>query len=322
MDCSIFKDITKTGENLRVASKKKHDKHVLVGGIALPLGIIIIVISVVLFGQFPGEMWTNIIAFVGFAGLVVGLIFIILAVRARKQYESTLMELIRNEVDKALYTNVVHKPNNGFPLDRILYPGFFAAPDKYISNNYTAAVHNGMVFDSAYYNLQKRQETKDSKGNTTVTYVTYAAGTLYHFVFERKFNKTLKVLERSGLFGTPGGRGLQKAETEYLEFNKKFDIYTSDDTFTFYILTPQLQEKFLSLEKVNCGKFYFALMNNEIFIAVQNNGNFPKPSLKESICEKYLATLALEFILPAMMIDELGLYKTKYKDEAGTKMVQ
>ena len=83
------------------------------------------------------------------------------------------------------------------------------------------------------------------------------------FDFKREFNQVVKVLETRGLGANV--RGLEKIDTESINFNEKFDTYTSDSLTAFYVLTPQIQEKLLELETKFKGSIFFAFMNGKFY---------------------------------------------------------
>ncbi len=313
MDASIFKNIIKKSEVLRQEAKRTFAILLAIGVPALCIGLGIALFSAFNFGD--GDLY-YILLFIFIIVAFIGLILIIVAVAKKKKYEKQVLSLIESAVDRELYTNVKKKASSGFPLNMLLKPGFFAAPDRYNASNYMSAAYGEISFERADFDLQRREETRDSKGNVQVNYVSYAKGRMFHITFEREFGQTMMVVEKSFL-GTPKGKGLEKVETEFLEFNKKFAVYSSDQQFVFYVLTPQIQEKFLELEKRNSGKFYYAVMNNEIYLALTNNGSYPAPSLSEPLSEGRAMALAEQFTMPAVIIDALGIAKNKYKTNAG-----
>ncbi len=315
MENDVFQKIAKENEGLRLNAKKKRTTFLAIG---VPLLILSLVLFVSQISLLELDNLTLIGAINVFALLffISSLVLLALGNLAKTKYQKGVLGQVQEAVEKELYTDLFKNPKSCLPLQMILKPGFFARPDRYRGSNFVQAKHDGIYFDCSDFDLQRRQETRDSKGNTTVSYVTYSKGRMFHFVFERQFQKELMVVEKTR-FGTPRGKGLTKCETEYLEFNNKFAVFTSDDQFVFYILTPQIQEKFLDLEKRNNGQFYFALLNNEIYLALENNCAFPQPSLNEPLDEKALRSLGEQFAMPALIIDELGLTKNKYKENAG-----
>jgi hypothetical protein len=74
-------------------------------------------------------------------------------------------------------------------LNVLLKPGFFASPDRYYGKNYKSCTYEGIPFEQAGYDLQRRESHTDSKGNTYYTYETYAKGTMYRFAIRTELRR-------------------------------------------------------------------------------------------------------------------------------------
>lgn len=318
MDAKIFENIGKSTDALRLKAKAARKKDLVVGVPLLVVGILLFILRLFCDALHEGVGGTVVFIF-AIIFIVVGTIFLVMASFKLRNFRKTVLSALKAEVNRELYTDVQILDGSGFSLDMVLTPGFFARPDRFFSSGYVSGKRNGIFFEYSDFDLQKRHESTDSRGNTTVTYTSYSKGRMFHLRFEREFKQTLMVVERS-MLGTPRGRGLKKVETEFLEFNKKFAVYCSDDQFVFYILTPQVQEKLLAMEKSNNGKFYFALIDDEIYLAIDNNGNFVVPSIDATMTPEEALRIASQFAMPAIIVDELSLDKSKYQKDAGTRV--
>ena len=221
-----------------------------------------------------------------------------------------------NTVDKTLFPAAKKDPNRGLILNVLLKPGFFASPDRYYGKNYKTGSYDGISFEQAGYDLQRRERHTDGKGNTYYTYETYAKGTMYRFAYERNFAATVKVLEKSGLLSFGRG-GLSPVETEYIAFNKKFQVLTNDETLVFFLLTPQMQEKILSLEGKFKGQFYMAFVGSELYIAVDDNDASIAIPFAHPVTLDNLSPIIECLAIPAVFITLLGLDKTKFENQSG-----
>ncbi len=255
--------------------------------------------------------------YIGFVLFVVGVILI----TAGFCFKSSFSKYVRNNSEKAvrdhLFPDAVLKPDEGFDLSIVMTPGFFAKPDRYQGSEYMSGHYKGVSFDKAAYDLQKQHTSTDSKGNTTTTYVTYAKGTLYRFHFARSFS-TVKIIEKQGAvsFGLMS-KGLETVETEYIAFNRKFKVLTNDKTTTFYLLTPQIQEQIMDIEKRYKGNFYLCFMGNDLFIAVNDSGETAKVPLFKPVSEETMRPIREFYGAPAVFVDALSLDGNKFKENAG-----
>jgi Protein of unknown function (DUF3137). len=306
--------LAQTIEASRSAVYKKYKILMAIGIPAFIVGIVIGALMAMFHWSDNGALY-----FIPVFLVVPGLVMMAMAAYYHHTYSSSAYRLLVDTVDSTLFPEAKKDPNRGMVLSILLKPGFFASPDRYYGKNYKTAVYNGIPFEQAGYDLQRRESHTDSKGNTYYTYETYAKGTMYRFQFERNFAAIVKVLEKSGIL-TFGGGNLKKAETEYIAFNKKFQILTSDETLVFYLLTPQIQEKILSLESKFKGKFYMAFIGNELFIAVNDSDQSIVIPFKTPITVETLTPVVECLAIPAVFINLLGLNKNKFLKDAGTHL--
>jgi hypothetical protein len=282
----------------------------LIGFIALPLGIVLFLLNFML--QWDSGVATSFALLFIIAGLAV----LCAAPLVKRSYTKRVGQTLSGVVNQILFPKRVELPREGLNEKLLLKPGFFAVPDRYLYSDFMSSTYEGIPFERAKYDLQREETTTDSKGHTTTTYNTYAKGTMYHFTYERDFGQIVKVLEKQGFFSL-GHQGLTKVETEYILFNKKFLVLASDETTVFYLLTPQIQEKILSLEGKFRGQFYMAFIGNELFIAVNDSDTSIQVPWKEKATLENLMPVVECFAIPAVFIKLLGLNKNKFLKDAG-----
>lgn len=245
------------------------------------------------------------------AGLIVGII----GLNKKNAFTKSVVRRLQAEINEELFPGATYAAG-GLPIKTILKPGFFAPPDRWYTKNYMSATYKGITFEESHYQLQRREEHSDSHGNVHTTYVDYAVGAMYHFLYDRNFGGVLKVLEKSG-FAFGSSKGLPKYETEYISFNNKFNVYASDQQLVFYILTPQLQEKVMDLESSVAGRFYMAFMDNEMFIALDGGDDTVRIPFDKPITEDSMLRVVAYMSIPAVFINLLGLSKAKFEANAG-----
>lgn len=212
---------------------------------------------------------------------------------------------------KETYPGCVYNLKGGIEIGSIMEPRLFKGPDKYFVEDYLKSSYDGVAFEMCDFDFQERRITTDSKGHTTTTYVTYAKGRFMIFDYKREFNQVLKVVENDYL--SLSTRGLEKIETESVDFNKKFKVYTSNSLTAFYVLTPQIQLKLLELESLFRGSIYLAYMNGKLYVAICDNVDILDVDASEKITLETLEILKSQLLLPASIINELGLSSDKFQ---------
>ena len=213
---------------------------------------------------------------------------------------------------KEIYPDASYDPRHGLELSTIMEPGFFKSPDRFYSEDYVAANYNGIPFVMSDFTLQERHVRRNSNGGTTVTYENYAKGRFMVFDFKRDFNQVLKIAETKYL--GLNTRGLEKIETESVDFNKKFSTYTSDPLTAFYVLTPQIQLKLLELETKFKGSIFFGFLKGKMYVAICDNVSILDINASKKITEETLEMLESQLLVPAAIINELKLDSDKFNE--------
>ena len=211
---------------------------------------------------------------------------------------------------KDTYPNGVYNPKSGIYLEEMLRAGFFKRPDRYNTEDYLSAEYDNVPFEMCDFDFKERHVTRDSNGNTRVTYETYAKGRFMIFDFKREFTQVLKIAETTYL-GLDRS-GLEKVETESLDFNKKFKVYSSDSLTAFYVLTPQVQLKILELESKFKGSLFLAYMSGKLYVAIVDGVSILDVNASKKVSLETLKMLESQLLLPASIINELGLSSTKF----------
>lgn len=312
MDTSQFKKLYDELEKERKSSHKFFLIFLLIGIAFLVLGIIALLCAE-----------SDVLFILGGIGFLLGIIFIAIALGKKGAFKKNVQKTVEVKVAETLFPGASYNAKEGLSCETVMKPGFFARPDRFFSANLMEASYKGIAFKKSSYDLQKKHTSTDSKGHTTVTYVTYASGTMYCFHFERDFKQIVKVLEKEGVlsFGM-SEKGLSKVETEFIQFNKKFKVLASDETLVFYLLTPQIQENIMKLEQAYKGGFYLAYMGDELYVAINDSGESMSIPFSKPINEETMKPVIAFAGAPAFFVDTLGLDSNKYKANAGTDIKQ
>ena len=274
---------------------KKSNIYFLCGGLSMLAGFFGFLIFPPLF----------ILSFVGIGLLIYGSI-------VRSNISKEFKDKFIIDIVKNIYPNAIYNPKQGIDLHTIIEAGFFKYPDRYRSEDYVEASYTGVPFIMSDFTMLERHESRSSNGGTTVSYQPYAKGRFIVFDYQREFNQVLKIAETKNL--GLATKGLEKIETESVEFNKKFKTYTSDSLTAFYILTPQIQLKLLELESKFRGSIFFAYMKGKMYVAICDNVSILDINASKKITEETLSILENQLLVPAAIINELKLDSDKFNE--------
>ncbi len=274
--------------------------------ILLLIGIAIIVVGAVL-----GFTVTEVLLLV--FGLI-GLFFIVSSFAIRMQFNKKFKEnVISVLVKEELGEDAVYNPTGGINLNLIMSHKMYEHPDRHTTEDYIKATYNGVEYSMCDAHFQERHVTHDSKGNRRVEYVTYFKGRIIYVNLNRGLNTRLKIVE-----GHPKGfnkQGMEKFETELIDFNKKYDTYVNDKEKAFYMLTPVMLQKLLELEKLFKGSIQYSFEDNSFMVFINNNGDSLEVSLGKKLDEKNLDIYRGQIKLAATIINEFKLDSDKYQTE-------
>lgn len=140
---------------------------------------------------------------------------------------------------------------------------------------------NGVDFEFFETRLRQRRRTTDSRGRTRTRWVTVFSGQCLRFKFHKSFEGRTLVLRDAGLFNIFGrGRGLEQVKLESKVFEQAFQVYSNDQVEARFLLTPDLMQRLIELEKVfHGGKLRCAFQNGELLIAVEGGNLFEPGSM-------------------------------------------
>lgn len=129
--------------------------------------------------------------------------------------------------------------------------------------------------------LEEKRTTTDSKGRTQTTWVTVFRGQCLRLDFHKTFYGRTLITRDAGFFNRfGGGKGMQRATLEDPVFEKIFEVYTTDQVESRYLLTPDFMQKLVDLEKTfKGGKLKAAFEGGEMFVTVQGGNLFEPGSM-------------------------------------------
>ncbi|MEL6724587.1 MAG: DUF3137 domain-containing protein [Pseudomonadota bacterium] len=140
---------------------------------------------------------------------------------------------------------------------------------------------SGVDFEFFEAHLEERRRTTDSRGRTRTRWVTVFNGQCLRFKFHKDFLGRTVVLRDAGFFNRFGGRrGMQRVRLESNVFEEAFEVYSTDQVEARFLLTPDLMQRLIELEKVfRGGKLRCAFQNNELLIALEGGDLFEPGSM-------------------------------------------
>ncbi|MDL2286961.1 DUF3137 domain-containing protein [Eubacteriales bacterium OttesenSCG-928-G02] len=251
----------------------------------------------------------NIVLPFGLILLVADILFYFIYVNGYKSslsedYKLKLVEPVLNQY----FDDVKFDPENGIPKNVIDNMDMMCLGNLYSSNDLIDASYKGVHFITS--DVYIADQTTDSEGNTSTDVM--FNGRWMIFDFNKKFKSHLQVKDKSfaNAKRTSESGKMEKIKLENELFNKYFRIFASSDLEAFYILTPHIMDRMLSLREKIKAKMMFCFDDNKLHIAINSSvDSFELKTFKKITPELVQHTILSEIVLILDFIDELQLDK-------------
>lgn len=213
-------------------------------------------------------------------------------------------------VNKALeecYPGSVYSIKDGFTRDFIKNTGIVSMGDSFKSSDFIKGEYKNVKFE--FSDIEIMQSSGSNSSSRTLFFGQW-------YVYE--FNKQVKgpIVIKNALFS--GGKNAsilsKKIELENEAFNKEFTVYGNDQQEAFYILTPQLMEALMELQKiVPHARIAFGFMDNKFHFALNSYVDLVPLKLFKKVNIEEEEKLVKESILRiGQIIDQLKLDNNLY----------
>ncbi|RED46156.1 DUF3137 domain-containing protein [Aestuariispira insulae] len=163
--------------------------------------------------------------------------------------------------------------------------------------------------------LQDKRTTTDSKGNRKTSYHTVFRGLLAEFTFPKRVKARTIITQDSGkIFNKFKSWGIQgdRVSLEDPEFERIFEVFSSDQVEARYLLTPRFMERLVDLSRHFDRGLQLAFDQDRLYLAGPKRENmFEAGSVFSDLTDtKYVAETLAEIRIILDIIDILNLEST------------
>ncbi len=315
-----FEDV----ENARKAYIEKK-KRIMGRAVGIAVGVTVTVLAIITainFGSFQRIMRAfgsvssmlalpicmSLVMMVLFSAVIVVLVVAILTRNESAQYKKVYKAyFVEQELNK-VFTDIKYNHEAGLDRNILKATGLIHTGDKYSSNDLTMGKYKNVNFVQADVHIQ--DEHTDSDGDTH--YTTVFRGRYMIFEFPKKFECRLVLSPHKAFYlgsNPKTGNKMKHIETESVEFNRAFSIYSDDGMEALYILTPDFMVRAQELAESHNGKVAMYFVYNKMIVGVNDNDDiFEPPNPNAPIDESAeLAKVTKEITLITNIVDELKL---------------
>ncbi|WP_321489820.1 DUF3137 domain-containing protein [uncultured Hyphomonas sp.] len=255
-------------ENDREQAVSKARKFRYIG---IGLGLLIALIGIVGFKSPFGP----------FLGVIVGFGLVTWGGQDLKKFGKEAKELLVQPVVRQLGLNFEAEPGEVASIHEHKKVGIVPSWDRASYEDRLTGSRDNVEFELFEAHLEEKHRSTDSKGRTTTRWVTVFKGQCLRFHFDKTFYGRTLVTRDAGFFNRfGGGKGMKRASLEDPQFEKIFEVYTTDQVESRYLLTPDLMQELVNLENAfHGGKLKCCFYGGEMYITLQGGNLFEPGSM-------------------------------------------
>lgn len=216
-----------------------------------------------------------------FLGVLVGFGLVTWGGQDLKRFGKEAKELLIQPVVRRLGLNFQAEPGEVASIYEHKNVGIVPSWDRASYEDRLTGTRDNVAFELFEAHLEEKRRSTDSKGRTTTRWITVFRGQCLRFHFDKTFYGRTLVTRDAGFFNQfGGGKGMQRASLEDPEFEKIFEVYTTDQVESRYLLTPDLMQELVNLEKTfHGGKLKCCFDGGEMYITLQGGNLFEPGSM-------------------------------------------
>lgn len=211
-------------------------------------------------------------------GLVpINLIFVAIIGYQRGTFRTEAKTIILNQVLAAYFDDLTYSPNQGLSQTVLRNTELYDMGNEFSANDLIIGKYQGIEFATSDVHLV--QVTQNDK---TTTRTTLFKGQWYIFDFFKNFNGYIQIRDKERRLLKRNYKPVaffsvhpktNRIIMDHPDFNRVFDVYTSDDTEAFYILTPHFMDALLRLNDIANCEVIVGFVDNRIHILINNYKN-------------------------------------------------
>lgn len=216
---------------------------------------------------------TNIIAF--------GTVKLIFS-KSNTKYTTLYKNIVINKLMSNFYNNLEYFPQKEMPryiYDEANYNEYY---DRYRSEDYMEAqINNQYSIQMAEVKTQEERTTRDSDGNTHTEIVTIFSGLFSKILMHKSIKGDLRIVTNRSM------RFIEKRlEMDSSEFEKYFDVGTSDKILGMRLLTADIMEELIEFYNKTNMRYDVYIKDNELYLRFHSGPMFEVGKLKNGAIDK------------------------------------
>ncbi len=197
------------------------------------------------------------------------IIFITCINNKSKIFSSFYKEEVVDEIIHAFCPNATYSPNNGVGEDLFRNSGLFTSPDRYHAEDLIEGCLDQTSFICSEVHAEERR-ARSTKNGVQYYWEDIFKGFLFIADFHKEFQGETTIL-RNSFFKVKMGTSRVKMENP--DFEKVFDVFSTNQIEARYLITPSMMERMLKLDSNFKKGVTISFRNSTILVAIPDSKN-------------------------------------------------
>ena len=232
------------------------------------------------------------------------IIFITCINNKSKIFSSFYKEEVVDEIIHAFCPNATYSPNNGVSEDLLRKSELLTSPDRYHAEDLIEGCLGKTSFICSEVHAEERR-ARSTKNGVQYYWEDIFKGFLFIADFHKEFQGETTVL-RDSFFKIKMGASRVKMENP--DFEKVFDVFSTNQIEARYLITPSMMERMLKLDSNFKKGITISFRNSTILVAIPDSKNRFEADVWSSLSD--MSILKSDFaVLQSLLdiVDELNL---------------
>lgn len=232
------------------------------------------------------------------------IIFITCINNKSKMFSFFYKEEVVDEIIHAFCPNATYSPNNGVSEDLFRNSGLFTSPNRYHAEDLIEGCLDKTSFICSEVHAEERR-ARSTKNGVQYYWEDIFKGFLFIADFHKEFQGETTVL-RDSFFKIKMGASRVKMENP--DFEKVFDVFSTNQIEARYLITPSMMERMLKLDSNFKKGITISFRDSTILVAIPDSKNRFEADVWSSLSD--MSILKSDFaVLQSLLdiVDELNL---------------
>lgn len=272
--------------------------------IMLAVGVVaLIIVNIVWVPESNPNTSFNVFALI--ALVVISVIIVVACINSKSGILTSFYKKeVVNEIIQAFCPNAIYSPDRGIGANVFIDCGLFISPDRYHAEDLIEGRLDKTTFMCSEIHAEERK-TRHTKNGVRHYWVDIFRGFFFRADFHKEFQGETTVV-RNRIFKIRIGESRVKMENP--DFEKVFDVFSTNPVEARYLITPSMMERMLKLNYSFTKGIAISFRNSMILVAIPHSANRFEATIWNSLNNTYILKSDISVLQSLLaIVDELNL---------------